>query len=122
MDDLGEHCLLSIKLCSGDFIYTDRPFIKSSATTHSLDEWFVLGDDILEEMQFLDSLANETTSKIEFYYNVKHKRIKILLFGPKTVETPNMLISFEEANPCYAPDPSLMIEDSVSGIPINFNV
>lgn len=106
--DNTDHCQLTIKLSHDGFIYSSRKFIRSKATTHKRTNWFVLSDDIFVEMPFLKSLANQTSSKVDFYYNIKHKRIDIHFFKPEMLEAPHMMITFETGHPCYVPKEDLM--------------
>ncbi|KAJ3027158.1 hypothetical protein HDV00_011359 [Rhizophlyctis rosea] len=89
---------LNLKLPHDGFRYHHRPYKLAGLTTHKRKDWFLLGDDVLNDMPKLNELIGSLNAEIHFYYNIKHKRIDIELFRGAMRES-FLKITFEGGNP-----------------------
>ena len=89
---------LNLKLSHDGFRYHHRPYKLAGLTIHKRKDWFLLGDDVLNDMPKLNELIGSLNAEIHFYYNIKHKRIDIDFFRGDLRE-PFLKITFEGGHP-----------------------
>lgn len=95
---MKEHRQLTISLSHDGFRYHKRPYLRANTSTHKREGWFVLGEDVLNDMKFLAQLKTELSATITFHYNIKHRRIDIHFYR-NDAANPFLVIAFESGNP-----------------------